>query len=454
MDRSSVLHRSVIAAVFVIFLSEVPVSDSRIPQQKPPTPRLLFSAADCGKTKGCFFKPDSCGSSPSNCDYFLTYTPKGSYIMFEMSSKKQWVAVGFNRKVVMDGTDTIICSLVNGTTLVGHYPVKGYDTPVRTMKFVKGLKVEQKSYEDGAIKCRFRREKQDEIMTADLTKHLFIIFAMGPTGPDNSLHEHSWKAHSMSPVNLAEIQILEASVYDLSFIQIHAVLMVIAWVGFATVGMFIARFMRPVWGEKNVCGKRVWFQVHQAFMIITALLTVTGVAFAFIYVGHWSEDAGAHPFIGIIVLSTAVIQPLVAFFRPPPDGRRRKQFNWAHRSCGIIALALAVINIFLGSVLPVFHLEDSAVYVMIVYLLVLAAVVVFEIYLALVKAKDDNYRILAKPQDDEVEFTSAPVGKSDIKKIFRLHNVMFGVVILVVIIVCLAMLVLITAHNKADEDDD
>lgn len=41
------------------------------------------------------------------------------------------------------------------------------------------------------------------------------------SGPDNSLHEHSWKAHSMSPVNLAEIQILEASVYDLSFIQIH-----------------------------------------------------------------------------------------------------------------------------------------------------------------------------------------------------------------------------------------
>ena len=35
----------------------------------------------------------------------------------------------------------------------------------------------------------------------------------------------------------------------------------------------------------------IWFinQVHQALMIITALLTVTGVAFAFIYVGHWSE---------------------------------------------------------------------------------------------------------------------------------------------------------------------
>lgn len=38
-------------------------------------------------------------------------------------------------------------------------------------------------------------------------------------------------------------------------------------------------------------------------------------------------------------------------------------------------------------------------------------------------------------------------------QIFRLHNVMFGVVILVVSVVCLAMLVLITAHEDADDDD-
>ena len=41
------------------------------------------------------------------------------------------------------------------------------------------------------------------------------------SGPDNSLKEHSWKAHSMSPVNLAKIQMLEASVYDLTVIQLH-----------------------------------------------------------------------------------------------------------------------------------------------------------------------------------------------------------------------------------------
>ncbi|XP_078352613.1 ferric-chelate reductase 1-like isoform X2 [Oculina patagonica] len=456
MAHFTVLYRFLIAGAFVDLLSKVPLSDSRIPQQqRPGHPPLLFSTADCGKTKGCFFTPESCGSSPSNCDYFLSYTPKESYITFEMSSNKKWAAVGFNHKAIMDGTDSIICSfLVNGSTLVGHYPVKGQKTPVKTMQNVKGLKVEQQSYEDGAIKCRFKRDKQDNIMAADLNKRLFVIFAFGPTGPDNSLSEHGWKAHSMSPVNLAEIQILEASAYDLSVIQVHAVLMVITWVGFATVGMFIARYMRPVWGERNMCGKRMWFQVHRALMIITAILTVTGVALAFVYVGHWSEDAGAHPYIGIVVLSIAVIQPVIAFFRPV-DGMRRIQFNWAHRSFGLIALALAVINIFLGSVLPAFHLDNSAVYAMIVYLVVLAAVVGFEIYLAVMKATDiSSYRVLSKPQDDEVELTPAPVSRtqSDIKKRFRLHNVMFGVVILVVSIVCLAMLVLITAHEEADDD--
>lgn len=46
-------------------------------------------------------------------------------------------------------------------------------------------------------------------------------FCFNLLGPDNSLNEHSWKAHSMSPVNLAEIQMLEASTYDLSVIQVH-----------------------------------------------------------------------------------------------------------------------------------------------------------------------------------------------------------------------------------------
>lgn len=53
---------------------------------------------------------------------------------------------------------------------------------------------------------------------------MLINVCLTYAGPDNSLNEHDWKAHSTSPVNLAEIQILEASVYDLTVIQIHGTL--------------------------------------------------------------------------------------------------------------------------------------------------------------------------------------------------------------------------------------
>lgn len=79
-----------------------------------------------------------------------------------------------------------------------------------------------------------------------------------------------------------------------------------------------------------------------------------------------------------------------------------------------------VVNIFLGSVLPAFHLEDSAVYAMIVYLLVLAFIMAFELYLACSQDKSaEDYRVLARPHDDEVEV--APVrfsqAQSDLRKV-------------------------------------
>ena len=35
------------------------------------------------------------------------------------------------------------------------------------------------------------------------------------------------------------------------------------------------------------------------------------------------QDAGAHPFIGVIVLAIAVLQPTIALFRPPLNAGRR-----------------------------------------------------------------------------------------------------------------------------------
>ena len=84
------------------------------------------------------------------------------------------------------------------------------------------------------------------------------------------------------------------------------------------------------------------------------------------------------------------------------------------------AFSPVVVNIFLGSILPVFHLEVSAVYVMIVYLLALAFVMAFELYLACSQDKsDEDYWVLARPHDDEVEVAPVRVSQaqSNLRKV-------------------------------------
>ncbi len=48
----------------------------------------------CGKSKGCYTKPNEC---TSNCDVAVTWIKDGSNgFKFEMSSKDDYVALGFS----------------------------------------------------------------------------------------------------------------------------------------------------------------------------------------------------------------------------------------------------------------------------------------------------------------------------------------------------------------------
>ena len=37
--------------------------------------------------------------------------------------------------------------------------------------------------------------------------------------------------------------------------------MVVAWIGFATMAILVARYMKETWGK--LCGKKAWFQVSK-----------------------------------------------------------------------------------------------------------------------------------------------------------------------------------------------
>ena len=52
----------------------------------------------CGKTKSCYSEPANCKSS-KDCEYLATIKPEGDQcesVEFELSTKKQWGAIGFN----------------------------------------------------------------------------------------------------------------------------------------------------------------------------------------------------------------------------------------------------------------------------------------------------------------------------------------------------------------------
>ena len=44
--------------------------------------------------------------------------------------------------------------------------------------------------------------------------------------------------------------------------------MVIAWVGFASIGIFMARFTRVAFGDKELLGTKVWFTVRYDKIIV------------------------------------------------------------------------------------------------------------------------------------------------------------------------------------------
>lgn len=46
--------------------------------------------------------------------------------------------------------------------------------------------------------------------------------------------------------------------------------MVVAWIGFATMAIIVARYMKETWGE--LCGKKAWIQVSKqnCWLVLTA----------------------------------------------------------------------------------------------------------------------------------------------------------------------------------------
>ena len=103
---------------------------------------------------------------------------------------------------------------------------------------------------------------------------LHLLLASGSMS-SGRLSKHTSRIASKAPVNLASVSKVEIG-QDSYFDQLHACLMILAWMGSAASGMLIARYFKKTWRDIRLGEKDLWFRLHQIFMGSTVGLTLGG----------------------------------------------------------------------------------------------------------------------------------------------------------------------------------
>lgn len=71
-------------------------------------------------------------------------------------------------------------------------------------------------------------------------------------------------------------------------------------------------------------------QGHRTSMMLTWLLTMVGFVLIFVKIQAWSDVKNPHPILGVITTILCFMQPIGAIFRPAPNHKNRRWFNWMH----------------------------------------------------------------------------------------------------------------------------
>ncbi|XP_042321648.1 ferric-chelate reductase 1-like isoform X2 [Sceloporus undulatus] len=319
-----------------------------------------FNASDCGNNKFCVRNPSNCDPQANSC-FFLSFKRDDDSVLVEMSGPSEgYVAFALSHDQWMgDGDDAYLCISddhhvdIKTASLVGRtYPEFDSEDPL-----------EDKSWRvaDGLIQCSFRRRINLPAFKRrlNLDAYYYIFLVDGEVSEGGIIHQHHRQPLiTNGKYNVSGLPKDIGGSRSPFLIKIHGALMFVAWMTTASIGVIIARFFKPVWPSLLLFGEEIWFQVHRVLMMTTVFLTSASFVLPFLYRGGWSEQAGFHPYLGCTVMALAIVQPLMAGFRPPSQAPRREIFNWLHWSTGTTARILAVVTMFLGMDLPALNLPD------------------------------------------------------------------------------------------------
>ncbi|XP_072173088.1 putative ferric-chelate reductase 1 [Diadema setosum] len=325
-----------------------------------------FSEEGCNEIRGCFFCDDSAGTRvswiPDPEENAINFTLWGS-----VEGNSGYVAVGITTTKNMLSGDVYACTLDAGTASFERYwtPAVGRGAEPRTLKGVPDYQAE---VVDGELRCQFRRvmslnDGDAEFYDVSGNENISYLIMAKANSFSGSIGFHQNFYCVSEDLVLANSTSAEAEEESPVLMQIHGCLMIIAWMGFASIGITVARFFKPMWPNSTLCGEKVWFSIHRTCMLSAFGLFIMGFIIIFVHVGGIigrNEEVGrlfAHTICGILATACGVINPIMAIFRPHPGTEYRPIFNWAHWAVGLLGYCLAITTIGLA-LAPI---EDSTI---------------------------------------------------------------------------------------------
>ncbi|XP_038068094.1 uncharacterized protein LOC119737669 isoform X3 [Patiria miniata] len=334
-------------------------SEFALPTPPPATPKPGGDLVGCGETKGCFSQPTGC--SGSNCQAYVTWQGlQDGQVRFVMMGQAQgWVAFGLRRSNINNGmspADVYACT--SDREVKRSENVSPLNSEARVIP-ADTLTLETIQFENNAITCTFTRQPflqgDDTFYNISGDNAYYVLMAIGASiNADGTIggNRHTDRWSTTETQKLTEFGAATGEPDPVGLAKAHASLMMIAWIGFASIGITLARFFKPLWPDSKLLGQKVWFTIHRACMVSCLLCFCAAFILIFVYKRGFVDTGNAvtvaHAICGIIVTCLGIANPIMAIFRPHPGTPKRPIFNWAHWSVGTLAHLLGLVTVFLG----------------------------------------------------------------------------------------------------------
>ena len=314
----------------------------------------------CFNSMGCFGATFDSSGSPAkesciktkNCDIVVSYRniSNGDIIFAirgNIRNPPYYLAVALSGDSKMGDDSVMFCYDSGSKQDIGESKNEGHNSFHLGAK--SNLYDTKISIIDGYLSCSFTRNKTTTIeinskkIIFDLRKSYHLLLALGDY--DEGLQHHTSKISSEEKLDFRSKKEIGAILSKFAIVSSHGSLMIIAWMMFACLGTFTARYMFHGFPEN---AGFYWFQIHQICMWFTWLLSIAGALIQFIGTGKGplieslKLRTNPHAIVGLVSLMMMFIQPFMGVLRPSPNSKKRIIFNRVHHFIGNAATVLAL----------------------------------------------------------------------------------------------------------------